>query len=111
MSDKYICILRDQPACDYSIGCGVAIVPAEGDSEEEAWEQVLAYMDWNDTERLPDKLIEVRLVKIVSDNHTIYEDWYENRRAENARMQEAERQQQDEKLLADLAAKLGKKVT
>lgn len=67
-------------------------------------------MGWNDIEFVPDKLEEVHLVKVASDNSTIYEDWYREREIEHRKRQEDVQRQQDEKQLAALAAKLGKKV-
>lgn len=39
MSNRYLCILRERPACDYAIGCGIAVLPIDADSKEDAWKE------------------------------------------------------------------------
>lgn len=102
-----------EEGCKYTIGCGIRVVKIDADTMEDAFQQAMVEMGWDDlggSDMLVD-IASVTLYEVVDEDSDKFEDF--RAEAESATMDAETRRaetRRDEEEFARLANKLGKTV-
>lgn len=110
---KFIAIIKTEPACDYSIGCGVRVVDITADNKEAAFNKLLKdshYCDVASGDAYPDSLEDekLRLIEVADEDTKIYDKWLRSMTSKHERMEKEKAAKKDEAEFERLKKKLGK---
>lgn len=116
VKEKYGVVLYQPGGCDYTIGCGLKVVPLDAETEEEAIKEAksvaVGIPDYEEQEEYDmhgyhgeSKLSDALLISFVG--YLPINEWYDEYEAEEKRLKDKEEEDKEKAELKRLKAKYG----